>query len=76
MKIVAAFVLLLAVLAWLAPAIRAFRNGNLRLGLISLATGPLAVGLYLLDRHPNVAMGAFIALMIGGSVIWRLAARK
>ncbi len=73
MRIVAAAVLLLALLAWLAPTIRAFRNGKVKLGLIGLASGPLAVGLYLLDRHPNVAMGVFVALMIGGSVIWRLA---
>lgn len=72
MKIVAALFLLAAAVAWLAPSVRAFRNGKTRIGLIALASGPLAVSLYLLDRHPNVATGAFFALMVGGSVLWHL----
>lgn len=75
MHIAAFLILCIAVIAWLAPAIRAFRNGKSQLGLIALATGPLAVCIYLLDRHPNVAMGAFIALVIGSGILWRKAAK-
>lgn len=75
MRAVAAVILLIAAIAWLAPAVRAFRNGKTKLGLIALATGPVAVGLYLLDRHPNVIVGVFIALVCGGAVLWRKAAK-
>lgn len=75
MQIAAILFLCIAVIAWIAPAVRAFRNGKTQLGMIALATGPLAVSLYLLDRHPNVATGAFVALVIGGSVLWRKAAK-
>jgi hypothetical protein len=74
-RIVAFLLLCVAAVAWLAPAVRAFRNGKTRLALLALATGPVAVGLYLLDRHPNVAMGAFIALVVGGGILWRNAAK-
>lgn len=75
MSIAAILFLCVAALAWLAPAIRAFRNGKPRLGLIALATGPIAVCLYTLDRHPNVAVGAFLALVVGGGILWRNAAK-
>lgn len=75
MQLAALIILLIATTAWLAPAVRAFRNGKPQLGLIALATGPIAVGLYLLDRHPNVIMGVFIALVGGGAILWRKAAK-
>lgn len=75
MQIVAILILCIALVAWLAPAVRAFRNGKTRLGLIALSTGPLAVCLYLLDRHPNVLTGAFVALVVGASILWRKAAK-
>jgi hypothetical protein len=75
MSIAAILFLCIAALAWLAPAVRAFRNGKTKLGLIALATGPVAVCLYMLDRHPNVAVGAFLALVVGGGILWRNAAK-
>lgn len=75
MRIVALLFLCIALVAWLAPTVRAFRNGKTRLRLIALATGPVAVGLYMLDRHPNVAMGAFLALVVGGGILWRNAGK-
>lgn len=75
MRIVALIILCIAAIAWLAPAVRAFRNGKPQLGLIALATGPAAVGLYLLDRHPNVIVGVFIALVVGSAILWRKAAK-
>ena len=75
MRIVALLILCIAAVAWLAPTVRAFRNGKIQLGLIALSTGPIAVTLYLLDRHPNVIMGVFIALVGGGAILWRKAAK-
>ena len=75
MQVAALLILCVAAVAWLAPAVRAFRNGKTRLGLIALATGPIAITLYLLDRHPNVIMGVFIALVGGGAILWRKAAK-
>jgi hypothetical protein len=75
MQIAAIVILFIAAIAWLAPAVRAFINGKPRIGLIALATGPVAVCLYLLDRHPNVIMGVFIALVAGGAILWRKAAK-
>ena len=76
MQIAAILILCFAAVAWLAPAVRAFRNScKTQLGLIALSTGPIAVALYLLDRHPNVIMGAFIALVAGGAILWRTAAK-
>lgn len=75
MQLAAILILCVAAVAWLAPALRAFRNGKIQLGLVALTTGPLAVTLYLLDRHPNVIMGVFIALVGGGAILWRKAAK-
>lgn len=75
MQIAAIVILFIAAIAWLAPAVRAFINGKSRIGLIALATGPIAIFLYLLDRHPNVIMGVFIALVAGGAILWRKAAK-
>ena len=75
MRLAAFLILCVVVVAWLAPAVRAFHNGKTQLGLIALATGPIAVGLYLLDRHPNVIMGVFIALVGGGAILWRKAGK-
>ena len=73
MQILALFFLVVAISAWFAPAVRAARNGKLKLALIWLCSGPLAIGLYMLDPHPNVATGAFVALVIGGAVMWHMA---
>ena len=75
MQIAAVIILIIAAIAWLAPAVRAFVNGKTQLGLFALATGPVAVTLYLLDRHPNVITGVFIALVVGGAILWRKAAK-
>lgn len=72
MQTVAIILLLIAATAWLAPAIQALRKGRRQLGLLWLCSGPVAVALYKLDPHPNVATGAFMTLVIGGSLVWRL----
>ncbi|HWV17245.1 MAG TPA: hypothetical protein VNZ68_01555 [Rhodocyclaceae bacterium] len=75
MQILALVFLLVAITAWFAPAVRAARNRKFKLAFIWLCSGPLAIGLYMLDRHPNVATGAFVALVVGGALMWH-AARK
>lgn len=75
MRIAAAIILFIAAIAWLAPVVRACINRKFKLALLALATGPVAVGLYALDRDPNVAMGAFIALVGASAILWRKTAK-
>lgn len=75
MQTVAIVILCIAAAAWLAPAARAFLNGKPRIGIIALATGPVAVALYAQDRNPNVAMAALMAIIVIGCILWRKAGK-
>jgi hypothetical protein len=71
MHAVAIFILCIAAAAWLAPAARAFINRKPRIGIIALATGPVALALYAQDKDPNVAMAAVMAVIVIGCLLWR-----
>lgn len=73
MQILSLVFLFVAITAWFAPAVRAARSGKFKLAFIWLCSGPLAIGLYMLDPHPNVATGVFVALVVGGAVMWHVA---
>lgn len=73
MQILFLLFLLVAITAWFGPAVRAARNRKFKLAFIWLCSGPLAIGLYMLDPHPNVATGAFVTLVVGGALMWHVA---
>lgn len=75
MQIVAAIILLIAAVAWLAPAARAFIRRKPRIGILALATGPVAVALYAKNQSPDVALAAIMAIVAIGCLLWRQAGK-